>query len=400
MPYDFIFCSDDLRLCLAARSLTCPGFNFVFTSLLRQNFAFDLSLTAFFPPRVTAFRSFSELSVSEAHKAVHDMPAWMIQSMQSCTQEIYHVKVPPEMSGSSFSHVCLCCMFMSSSLIFGVVTIHGTNQTFTPNPLGLLLSDDHILAIFSTDQNSANDLVAQISMTMTKLSEASSAEAALSYIQRSEGPDSILQTRSQENLSQLVIIFREMQLLMHSGRHGGRPSSPYANSDPPDRTSIDIKSLSLSNARESSPATSARPRSLIRSSTLTAAVSESFLPPSRRDSTSVPLHALTSHSPLLRSISTLSQSSSPLLKHAGASGKPADGLGQFSNLSPLRRLTRADSIGSRERRDSDSSAAASSVVHHASGAQVRTPAAAFHMVLNLTYGRSSFGLNSWRGLGC
>jgi hypothetical protein len=36
MPQDFIFCSDDLRLCLAARSLTCPGFNFVFTSILRQ----------------------------------------------------------------------------------------------------------------------------------------------------------------------------------------------------------------------------------------------------------------------------------------------------------------------------------------------------------------------------
>jgi hypothetical protein len=310
--------------------------------------------------------------VAEAHAKIQNMPEWMAQSMQSSTQEIYHAKVSPEMIGSSFAHLALCSMFMSSSLIFGVVTMHGQIQTFRPNPLDTSLSHDHILVIFAVDQESANELVVQISMVITILGETANAEEALVSIQASEETGSALRDRNKDHLSQLLIVFQEMQLNLHQRQQHTHP--PFSVLDSAERTGNGKGIKQNYNDHEALPKKSAQPSSasrLLRSNTFTSAVSESFLPPSRRGSIAAQEHAAAS--PSLRPGVSPSHTSSPLLRAATFIGKAVD---ESSNASPLRRLlVRQDSHSSRDRRDSDSSAALSSISHSTGGAQVCAGAA-------------------------
>jgi voltage-gated potassium channel len=377
MPYDFVSCSDDLRLCLAGRSLKCPGFNFVFNSLMR---------------------SFSDLSVADAHEKIHSMPDWMAQSMQSCTQEMYHVKATPDMTGSSFTHLALCSMYMSPSLIFGVVTIQGQSQSFRPNPMDLCLGEDHILAIFAADQDSANALVAQLSMVLTKLSEAADADAALLSIQAAEGTNSFLRSNN-HNLSEFTLLLREMQHNLHRGHHSSLSSPPRSTSpDVSDRASLDKKRKPLSELA-SIEASHDRPR-LGRSNTFVSAIGDSFLPNSRRNTQLSPLEETAQSpslhaapSPLSRLNSATSHGGSPLLR--ATLGRAADALNPFSASS--HRLTKNSA---RDRRDSDSSAGVSSV-SLTSDSQVSAAAFFFFEFPMFILCRlsESFGLNSWPGLG-
>jgi hypothetical protein len=212
------------------------------------------------------------------------------------------------------------------------------------------LCDDHILAIFASDQQAANDVVAQVSMVIAKLNEAPCAETALVRIQSAEGAESVLQSCSQEVISEFLTILREMEPHLQRGQLE-RASSPHIG----ERTSIDKKQKQLSNAPESPSPSSVRPNvlnRLSRSSTFSGAVGDSFLPHSRRGS--VAGHDHTMPSPSLGPSSMPSYNGSPLLRAAVLLGRNAESAGRPSGL--LRR----DSLASRDRRDSDSSTALSS----------------------------------------
>ena len=378
--YDFVSCSDDLRLCLAGRSLTCPGFSFVFNSLLR---------------------SFSDASVAEAHQKLPNMPDWMVASMQSCAQEMYHVKATPDMFGTLFSHLALCSMYMSSSLIFGVVTISGHNQSFRPNPMDLCISEDHILAIFASDQEGANALVAQLSMALAKLSETSDAEAALTLIQAAEGAGSILRSQNQQSMAEFSSIIRDMQHNLHRGHHSSLPSPPRPSTPDSSRNSTEKKRKPFADLSSPDTSTSAlhdMKTRLGRSSTFSSAVGESFLPMSRRNSQlpqllsehlpqpSPSLHP--AQSPLSRLNSAASHAGSPLLR--ATLGKAADELSHLSGASP-HRFVKKGSFSSRERRDSDSSAGVSSV-SRTSNSQVTSSSSSFAAAAAAAAAATSLGI--------
>jgi hypothetical protein len=216
------------------------------------------------------------------------------------------------------------------------------------------LSEDHILAIFAIDQESANDLVVQISSVITKLSETNDINSALALIKASEQTSSIFQECNSHLLPDFSSVLQEMQLNLHRTQRAANLSSHEAS----EGASADKKLKSILNSIESSPM--ANPiknlqSRLSRSNTFVSAVGESFLPPSRRASlVSGQEHGASS--PLMRTGSFSSNSGSPLLRAATLSGKPL--------------LNRLDSQSLRERRDSDSSAALSSVASRSNHAQV------------------------------
>jgi hypothetical protein len=216
------------------------------------------------------------------------------------------------------------------------------------------VSQDHILAIFAIDQESANDLVVQISSVITKLSETNDANSALALIKASEQTSSIFQECNSHLLPDFSSVLQEMQLNLHRAQRAANLSSPEAS----EGASADKKLKSILNSIESSPMANPIKNSqsrLSRSNTFVSAVGESFLPPSRRVSlVSGQEHGASS--PLMRLGSFSSNSGSPLLRAATLSGKPL--------------LNRLDSQSLRERRDSDSSAALSSVASRSNHAQV------------------------------
>ena len=268
------------------------------------------------------------------------------------------------MFGSSFAHLSMCSMLLSPSLIFGIVTIHGHNQSFRPNPMDLCLSEDHILAIFATDQESATDLVAQISSVITKLSETNDINSALALIKATEQASSMFQSCNSHLLPEFTSILQEIQLNLHRTQrvtklHEQLSSSPEASEAA--SAEKNLKSIPVLNSSESSPMTPPlqNPQSrLSRSNTFISAVGESFLPPSRR----VSAHEQGALSPLMRRGSFSSTSSrSPLLR--------AVTLGALSGK-PL--LTKLDNQPLRERRDSHSDSSAPLSSHRSNHAQVHS----------------------------
>ena len=83
-------------------------------------------------------------------------------------------------------------MHVSASLIFAVVSIHGQKQTFIPNPMHLSISENHIIAVLAADQESANAVIAQMSLIISTLHESPDPTAALAAIKTAEGPGSII----------------------------------------------------------------------------------------------------------------------------------------------------------------------------------------------------------------
>ena len=354
MPYDFISCSDDLRLCLAGRSLTCPGFNFLFTSLLT---------------------SFSERSVANAHRNHPSMPAWMDQSMQSCTLELYYVKATPDLFGASFTHLSMCSMHVSASFIFGVVCIQEQKQLFLPNPINLVISEEHILAVLAADQESAMTLAAQMSMILAALHESADEHEALNSILSVEGAGSILRSLDQQRLSDFTIILKEMHANFKHEDHSRpatptRPSSPVASQNLRKRGSlavaVDAALFTIySRTSPTPPSPQLRPRT-VRSNTFNSAVGDSFMPLSRRSSVSghelsrsaTAGHEISPSSPASRAVSSyMKPSDSPLMK---AWTPTAD---DINSVLPLSRKgsSKHDGYATRERRDSNSSAGMSSV---------------------------------------
>jgi hypothetical protein len=316
------------------------------------------------------------------------MPDWMAHSIQSCTQELYHVKASPEMVGSSFTHLSLCSMLMSPSLIFGVVTMHGHTQSFRPNPMDLCLSEGHILAIFANDQESANNLVAQMSLVITKLNQTKNAKAALSLIEASEQSNRIFHACNSDLLPQFLSILQEMQLNLHRTQRAGKPHEHFPSPEAAEVASAENRVNVLLNSSESSSIANSSKISqsrLSRSNTFTSPVGESFLPTSRRSSIA-PGQEQVASSPLTRLGSLTSNSVSPSLKAATFSGKTL--------------FNRLDNHSLRERRDSDSSAALSSVASRSSHLQVHNVAVTTRYPCFLPFYHSTrFLPNFWRGQG-
>lgn len=265
------------------------------------------------------------------------------------------------MFGSSFAHLSMCSMLLSPSLIFGIVTIHGHNQSFRPNPMDLCLTEDHILAIFATDQESATDLVAQISSVITKLSETNDINSALALIKATEQTSSIFQSCNSHLLPEFSSILQEIQLNLHRMQRVTKLHEQLSSSPEASEAEKKLKSIPVLNSSESSPMTPPlqNPQSrLSRTNTFISAVGESFLPPSRR----VSAHEQGAMSPLMRRGSFSSTSSrSPLLR--------AVTLGALSSK-PL--FAKLDNQPLRDRRDSHSDSSAPLSSHRSNHAQVHS----------------------------
>jgi hypothetical protein len=190
----------------------------------------------------------------------------------------------------------------------------------------------------------------------------------LTSLQSSEIVASAISSLSSQQLSEFSSTLRQLQdSLLHAQRGPSSPTHHRASSPPAsESSSIERRNAFGGSATSSSSARRNSYTRMSRSNTFNSSIGDSFLPQSRRASISTVEPR--PPSPAQIQSSTDSYGTSPMLKPRILHSHLSDDSGVSSPLNQ-RRLTRSDSIASRERRDSDSSAAASST-SRVTGSQV------------------------------